>query len=70
MGYIAILWEVVLLAVAIYIYALMRGFIKGKTPAQRKKIKELQEDNRWLTYAAMLLGAIMILNIALRFMGK
>ena len=70
MEYIAIIWEVLLLAVAVYIYALMRGLIKGKTPAQREKIKELQKDNGWLTYTAMALGAIMIINIVLRFISN
>ncbi|MFT5834086.1 MAG: hypothetical protein ACI97N_001720 [Cognaticolwellia sp.] len=59
-------WEIALLGIAIYFYAYMRGFIKGKTPEQEKKINEFRAANKWLLYITMLLGAIMVLNITLR----
>ena len=68
MAYIAIIWEILLLGIAVYLYAYMRGFIKAKTPEQQKKINIFRKNNSWLTYAAIALGAIMIINIALRFM--
>ncbi len=70
MEYVAIVWEILLLGVAVYLYAYMRGFIKGKTSEQQKTINKFREDNSWLTYAALALGAIMVFHIALRFMGK
>jgi hypothetical protein len=70
MEYISLIWEMLLLGIAVYLYAYMRGFIKAKTPEQQKKVNEFRKDNAWMTYAAIALGAIMVINLALRFIGK
>jgi hypothetical protein len=46
----------------------MRGFIKGKTPEQQKKIDEFRAANKWLFYTSMLLGAIMFAELYLKIM--
>jgi hypothetical protein len=63
------IWEIALLGIAIYFYAYMRGFIKGKTPEQQKKIDEFRAGNKWLFYVSMLLGAIMVANLYFRIIG-
>ena len=62
------IWEIALLGIAIYFYAYMRGFIKGKTPEQQKKMDEFRAGNKWLFYASMFLGAIMIAELYLKIM--
>lgn len=69
MQILGFVWELALLAIAIYFYAYMRGFIKGKTPEQQKKIDEFRAANKWLFYVSMLLGAIMIAELYLRIMA-
>jgi hypothetical protein len=69
MQILGFIWEIALLGIAIYFYAYIRGFIKGKTPEQQKRIDEFREGNKWLFYVSMLLGAIMVANLYFRIMG-
>ena len=69
MEYLSLVWELLLLGIAVYLYLFMVGNIKGKTPEQQRKINEFRTSNAWLKYAAMLLGAIMVVNLCLRFVS-
>lgn len=69
MNIIGFIWELALLGIAVYFYAYMRGFIKGKTAEQQKKIDEFRAANKWLIYISMLLGAIIIINLYLQIVG-
>ena len=62
------IWEIALLGIAIYFYAYMRGFIKGKTPEQQKKMNEFRTGNKWLLWVSIFLGAIMVINLAFRIL--
>ncbi len=69
MEIIGLIWELTLFGIAVYFYALMRGFIKGKTREQQNKIEAFRAANQWLTYASIILGAIMVINLYLRMTG-
>lgn len=69
MNILGFIWELALLGIALYFYTYMRGFIKGKTAAQQKKIDEFRAANKWLIYISIFLGAIMIINLYLRIVS-
>lgn len=69
MAIISLVWELLMLGIAIYLYLYMTGYFKGKTREQQKKIDEFRANNAWLKYAAMFLGAIMIINLCFRIAG-
>ena len=69
MHIIGLIWELTLLGIAVYFYLYMTGYLKGKTKEQQRKIDEFRQNNGWLKYASMLLGAIMIINLYIRLTG-
>lgn len=69
MKIIGLIWELALLGIAVYFYLYMIGYFKGKTKEQQQKIDEFRENNGWLKYVSILLGAIMIINLYIRVTG-
>lgn len=67
--FLGLLWEFVLLGIAAYGYAFSRGFVVSKDATQRKKMEAFRQENQWLLYVSILLGAIMIINLYIRFTG-
>lgn len=66
---VGLVWELLLLGIAVYFYLYMIGYFKGKTKEQQRKIDDFRANNGWLKYASMLLGAIMIVNLYFRITG-
>ena len=63
--------ELIFLFIGVYLYLFSAGFIKGipmRNPAEMEKFRN--ENGRWLRILSLLLAAIMIVNIAMRFMGS
>jgi len=63
--------ELIFLAIGVYLYLFSAGFIKGVPMRNPKEIDKFRDDNgRWLRILSLLLSAIMIVNIFMRFMGS
>jgi hypothetical protein len=64
--YVGILVEILLLAVAIYIYLFAIGVTKIKKPGQAEKAEKfIKENGSWLKILALALMAIMFFNVVL-----
>ena len=63
--YIGLIFEILLLAVGIYIYLFSIGKLKTGDKETQKKSETFRQQNGWLRYAALALIAMMIVNIYL-----
>lgn len=64
----ALIIQLTLLAVGVYLYLLSIGALKFKNPKQQERINQFRKENTWLRLAALALMAIMFFNVALTVM--
>ena len=66
MEWLGLLFEVLFLALGVYLYLFAIGKITSTDPKVRKNMQEWRERNgRWIRVAALTLIAIMLVNIVL-----
>lgn len=66
MEYLGLFFEIIFLAIGIYLYLFVRGFIKQKDAKKQAKMDEFRKENGWwLRLAAIALISVMTINIAL-----
>jgi hypothetical protein len=66
MEYLGLIFEIIFLAIGVYLYLFVRGFIKQKDPKKQAKMDDFRKENGWwLRLAAIALIAVMTLNVAL-----
>lgn len=64
--YLGLLIEILLLAVAVYLYLFSIGVAKIKKPGQAEKAEKFRKENgSWLKILALALMAIMFFNVLL-----
>ena len=64
MEYIGLFFEIVFLALGVYLYLFSRGKLKAKDPQLQAKAENFRKNNAsWLRLAALAIMAIMTLNI-------
>ena len=66
---LSLIWELALFGIAVYGYMFSRGLITSKDPKQRKKMEQFRQENQWLLYVSLLLGAIMVINLYMTITG-
>lgn len=66
MEYLGLLFEILILVFAVYLYLFSKGKIKAKTPEGQVKAEKFRKDNEtWMRLLSLALAAIMVMNIFL-----
>lgn len=66
MEYLGLVFEILILVFAVYLYLFSRGKIKAKTAEAQKKADKFREENAtWMRLLSLALAAIMLMNIIL-----
>lgn len=66
MEYLGLVFEILILVFAVYLYLFSRGMIKAKTAEAQKKADKFREDNAtWMRFLSLALIAVMLVNIML-----
>ena len=69
MDYLGLLFELVFLALGVYLYLFSIGKMSSKDPETQKKAEAFRQNNKsWLRIASLLLIAIMTVNIYLHIL--
>ncbi len=70
MEYLGLLVEILFFAMGLYLYLLVRGFIRPKDEQKRKAIDDFRRKNGWwIRILAIALMAVMAANIYLHLVG-
>lgn len=70
MEYLGLLFELLLLGIAIYLYLFATGRLKAKTETAQTKAEQFRKDNQnWLKYGSLLLMAILSIEIVLHILS-
>lgn len=68
MGYLGLIFEIVILVAAVYGYLFSRGRFSSNSPEVRKKADEFRKQNGWwLRIGCLLIIALMSIEIFLHF---
>ena len=69
MEYLGLIFEVIFLALGIYLYLFSIGKLTSKDPEIQKKAEAFRQKNKtWLRISALLLMALMSVNIYLHIL--
>ena len=69
MDYLGLLFELIFLAIGLYMYLFAIGKIRSKNPDMQKKADEFRQKNKtWMRLLGLALTAIMVVNIILHLM--
>ncbi|RME92898.1 MAG: hypothetical protein D6772_16430 [Bacteroidetes bacterium] len=70
MQYLGLLFEILLLALGVYLYLFARGLVKVKDPERAARAEAFRTDNAtWMRLLGLALAAIMLLNLLVRLGG-
>lgn len=63
---VGLIIQIIFLAIAIYVYLFSRGFVKFGSDEVRERSEAFRKENQiWMRYLSLALGAIMLANILL-----
>lgn len=64
MAQLGLIFEILLLALGVYLYLFAKGFIKTKDPERKEKVEEFRLANAgWMRLLGLALSAVMLLNV-------
>lgn len=71
MNSIGLILELIFLAIGLYLYLFARGFIRAKNADPDSPSETFRRENKgWMRVMGLLLAALMLVNIVLRFLQQ
>lgn len=63
---IGVIFEILFLALGVYLYLFARGFFTPSDPAKAEKVNEFRKDNKnWIRLLGLALAAVFLFNVVL-----
>lgn len=67
MEQLGFVFELLLLALGVYMYLFARGVIKTKDPERKERVDAFRKNNAgWMRLLGLALAAVMLLNVVVR----